>query len=166
MWIIAKYKNKELNLLKKNLTDALNENLFFYTPKIKYQKVISGRFKTSERFILENYLICYHPKFNCKSTLNKLKYTKGLSFFLEGFKNNQLEIENFVNYCKKFKNKEGFISQNFFHHKNFKKGRFTSGPFTDLIFKVISEQGNKLKVLIGDIKTTICKNSNFIYRPI
>ena len=166
MWIVVKYKRNELNLLKKNLTSALKEKILFYNPKIKYQKIISGKIKTCEKFILENYLICYHPKFECSKTLSKLRYTKGLSFFLNGFKSNQNEIENFVVNCKKFENKEGFMSQNFFHHENFHKGKFISGPFTDLIFRVISKQGNKLKVLIGDIKTTIYKNSSIIYRPI
>ena len=47
----------------------------------------------------------------------------------------------------------------------YKSYKFTSGPFTDTIFKIISLNKNKIKVLIGDIKTTINKG-NYLYSSI
>ena len=47
-----------------------------------------------------------------------------------------------------------------------KKGMFLSGPFTNMIFSVIENQKNKIKVLIGKVTTTVTKNSNYLFRPI
>ena len=165
MWIVAKYKSKEFNLLKKRFTEFLGESPNFYIPKIKYQKIIGKKLKTFEKFVLEGYLICYHSKFKDSKTLFKLRYTKGLSYFLEGFKQNQKEISFFVDKCKKFEDEDGYLSQGFFDDFNITKGRFVSGPFTNMIFDIISRQGNKLRVKIGNLKTTIYKNSRNLYRP-
>ena len=46
------------------------------------------------------------------------------------------------------------------------KGRFISGPFSNLVFDILEKQNNKLKILIGNIVTTISDNKNYIYRPV
>jgi len=166
MWIIAKYKQNEFNILKDAFIKTLGDNLDFYIPKIKYQKIINNKIRTFEKSILEDYLICYHPKFESLQTLNKLKYTRGLNFFLNGFKQNQNQIFNFVKHCKKYENKEGFITKEFFDEINSKKGKFITGPFAEIMFQVLSRQKNSLKILIGNIKTTISKNTLYLYRPI
>ena len=152
--------------MKKRFTEFLGESPNFYIPKIKYQKIIGKKLKTFEKFVLEGYLICYHSKFNDSKTLFKLRHTKGLSYFLEGFKENQKEISLFVELCKKNEDKNGYLSQSFFENSNSKKGKFISGPFTNMVFDIISRQKNKLKILIGNIKTTIYTNSGNLYRPI
>ena len=166
MWIVAKYNVKEFNLVKKKFKEVLGYSPNFYIPKIRYQKIIGNKIKFFDKFILEGYLICHHSKFNDRKTLFKLKHAKGLSYFLEGFKNNQQEIDNFVNYCKKFENKEGYITQNFFSDENTKRAKFIEGPFTNKVFDIISRNKNKLKILIGNITTTINKNSCYLYRPV
>lgn len=166
MWIVAKYKSKEFNLLKETFTEFLGESPSFYIPKIKYQKIIGKKFMMLEKLVLEGYLICYHSKFKDSKTLLKLKYTRGLSYFLDGLKQNQKEISYFVDRCKKFEDKEGYLSQDFFDDINIKRGKFISSPFTNLVFDIISRQGNKLRILIGNLKTTIYKNSSNLYRPI
>ena len=42
MWIIAKYKQNEFNILKDAFIKTLGDNLDFYIPKIKYQKIINN----------------------------------------------------------------------------------------------------------------------------
>ena len=64
-------------------------------------------------------MICYHPKFNDDSIINKLKYCKGLSYFLNGFQKNQKEIIQFINHCKKHETTEGYIKQDFFDYNNY-----------------------------------------------
>ena len=86
--------------------------------------------------------------------------------FLEGFRNNQEEILNFVNRCKNFEDEDGFIKQDFFNNNNFTRAKFVSGPFTNLVFDILSKQSDKIEILIGKYKTTISKDSNFLYRPI
>jgi len=166
MWAVIKYKSKEFNILKNNFTKILGETPKFYCPKIKYQKYIRRQLKTCEKLILENYIICYHPKFSDSSAINKLKYSKGLSYFLNGFQKNQKEIIWFINHCKKYENAEGYLKQDFFNYDNFKKCKFLSGPFTNMIFEIISNQSKKLKISIGGLTTIIDKKSNYFYRPV
>ena len=46
------------------------------------------------------------------------------------------------------------------------KGKFITGPFTNIMFEIIERQKNKLKILIGNIVTTISDNKNYLYRPV
>ena len=136
MWAVIKYKSKEFNSLKNNFTKVLGETPKFYSPKIRYQKYIKKHLKNCEKFILENYLICYHPKFSDNSVINQLKYCKGLSYFLKGFQKNQKEIIQFIEHCKKYETSEGYLKQDFFDYNNLKKARFISGPFANMIFVI------------------------------
>ena len=52
MWIVCKYKSKELSTLKKNLCDKLNDEIKFYYPKIKYQKTFKKKLKYYEKMKL------------------------------------------------------------------------------------------------------------------
>ena len=166
MWAVVKYKSHELNILKDDFTKILGELPKFYCPKIKYQKYIKQKLKTCEKFILENYLICYHPKFSDISVINQLKYCKGLCYFLNGFQKNQKDIIQFINHCNKHESSDGYLKQDFFEFNNFKRAKFISGPFTNMIFEIISNQKTELKILIDGLRTTISKKSNYLYRPI
>ena len=46
----------------------------------------------------------------------------------------------------------------FFDNLKTKYAEFLSGPFTNMIFEIISEQKNKLKILIGNSTATIEKS--------
>lgn len=166
MWIVVNYKTKEINILKKNLKKKLGNAPDYFIPKIEYQKSIGNKFKTFQKNLLEGYLICFDKKFRQRNIINDLKFMKGLNYLLNGYENNQDEILSFVKKCKKFQNREGYLTQEFFEESNFNKGKFVSGPFTNLIFDVLSKNSKKTEILIGKYKTTISKNSNFLYRPI
>ena len=43
--------------------------------------------------------------------------------------------------------------------------KFSSGPFTDKIFKIIELQKNKIDILMGNIKTKI-KKKEFLFTPL
>ena len=75
MWIVAKYKTKELELFKKNLTLKIGQNIKFYLPKIKYQKIVNNCKIIYGKTILENYIICFHPRFSDKQFLKQLNVT-------------------------------------------------------------------------------------------
>ena len=47
-----------------------------------------------------------------------------------------------------------------------KEGIFLNGPFTNMIFNVIENQKDKLKVLIGKVTTTIKKNSKYLSKKL
>ena len=163
MWIILKVKNKEFSILKESFLKALGKDVKFYLPKIRIQKFQKNKVKNYETQILGDYLFCHHEKLNSLSFLQTLKGTRGLKYFLENSIYNQNQIKSFINNCKE-NEKEGFISQNFFSKIINKKAIFISGPFTNMIFKIVSEQKNKLKIIIGDLKTTIDKNAGYLYQ--
>jgi len=166
MWIVAKYRSKELNNLKKNLVKTVGDRIDFYIPKIKCHKYVNNKLKTLEKLILGNYLIFYHNKFCDDSVLVKLKYIKGLEYVLKNFKHNQNEIKSFIDHCKSFEDENGYLTQDFFEDFSMKKGKFISGPFTNMVFSIISNQKTKIKILIGNITTTISKKSGYLYRAV
>ena len=166
MWIVIKYKRNEFNFLKQDFKKTLGDLPLFFRPKIKYKKIIRSKFKFIERDILGEYLICYHEKFNKSNIVNELKFSKGLEYFLDGYNQNQKNILKFIQYCKSFENKNGCLTQSFFKILITKKAKFVSGPFTNMVFEIIEKQKNKLKILVGNIVTTIPNKTNYLYRPI
>ena len=91
------------------------------------------------------------------------RYTKGLKYFLNGCKNSQKEIVDFINFCKKNQNHRGHLTQSFFQHINLKKAQFINGPLANIVFEIVSNQKKYLNVILGKRKIKIEKNLNFIY---
>tara|TARA_B100001123_G_C15113947_1_gene948581 strand:- start:310 stop:810 length:501 start_codon:yes stop_codon:yes gene_type:complete len=166
MWIVLKYKRNEFNFLKEGLIKVLGKLPVIFRPKIKFQKLIKNKIKFIENDILEDYLLCYDEKFSKNNILNYIKNLKGLKYVLNNSKNSQKEITDFIEYCKNNQSDDGYIKQSFFNFDQIEKGIFLSGPFTNMFFNVIHKQRNNLKILIGNMTTTIKKNSNYLYRPI
>ena len=89
MWIVAKVRTKDLNIFKKNLAEKIGSDIKFYQPKIEYYKNFGDKVKRFEKFILENYIFCYHAKFKKSNSINEVKFLRGLEYFLEGYNQNQ-----------------------------------------------------------------------------
>ena len=166
MWIVAKVKFREINIFKKDLTDKVGGKVNFYFPTVECQQVTKNKRKIYKKQILENYIFCYHEKFKKSNYVNKIKFLRGLEYFLEGYNQNQSQISKFIEYCKSFENEEGYLTQSFFKTLVIKRAKFVSGPFTNIIFEILEKQKNKLKILLGDIVTTIPNTTNYLYRPI
>jgi len=166
MWVVAKIKIKNLNTFKKNLVEKIGNDTQFYYPKIEYHKYYGDKVKRFEKFILENYIFCYNEKFEKSSSINGIKFIKGLEYFLEGYNQNQNNIIKFIEYCKTFENEKGYLVQSFFKEIIGKKAIFISGPFANMIFEILEKQKNKLKILVGNIVTTIPNKANYLYRPV
>ena len=166
MWLVAKIKKKELHLFKQELTKKFGSEIKFYNPKIQYQKSIKNKIKRIEKFILENYIFCYHEKLDQTKVMGKVRFLKGLEYFLQGHYQNQKEILKFINHCKTFENKNGYLSQAFFKTMITGKAQFVTGPFTNMVFEILEKQKNKLTILVGNIVTTIPNKANYLYRPI
>ena len=166
MWVVLKYKRNEFNFLQEGLVGILGNLPTIFRPKFKFQKLVKNKIQFIENYILEDYLLCYHEKFAKNSILTHLKNLKGLKYILNNSKNSQKEIIGFIDYCKRHQDLDGYIKQSFFEFSNMEKGIFLSGPFTNIIFNVIGKQKDKLKILIGEITTTITKNSDYLYRRV
>ena len=166
MWTVAKIKIKNLNTFKKELAEKVGNDIRFYYPKIEYFKYFGNKVKRFEKYMLENYIFCYHPKFKKTSFVNEVKFLKGLEYFLEGYNQNQNHIIKFIEYCKAFENEKGYLTQSFFKTIVTKKAKFLSGPFANMIFEILEKQKNKLKILIGNFVTTIPNKAGYLYRPV
>ena len=166
MWVVAKIKIKNLNNFKKDLSEKIGNDIKFYHPKIEYHKYFGNTVKRFEKFILENYIFCYHEKFKKSSSVNEVKFLKGLEYFLEGYIQNQNDIIKFIEHCRTFENEKGYLTQFFFKTIITKKAKFISGPFTNMVFEILERQKNKLKILVGNVVTTISYKTNYLYRPI
>lgn len=150
--------------LKKKIGPEIN----FYVPKIRLQYIKKNRILNKSKFMLNDYMFCFHEKFNNNNYLQILNYVKGLKSFLPNFKETQKDIKNFIFACKGNEDKNGFITQNFFYNlENFKDKnyKFQSGPFTNLIFKIINVEKNFLNILIGKYKTTV-KNNKYLFETV
>ena len=115
---------------------------------------------------MENYIFCYHVNFNSSTFTNKLKFVRGLEYFLNGYYLNQDEIVGFIKYCKCSENNQGYLTQAFFKNIIKKKAKFISGPFTNMMFEILEKQKSKLKIIVGNIVTTISDNTNYLYRSV
>ena len=166
MWVVAKIKIKELNIFKKKLTEKFGKEVKFYYPKIEYYQWSRNKLKKFEKFILENYIFCNHPKFNDTNSINDMKFLKGLEYLLKGHAINQNNIIKFIECCKTFENDKGYLTQSFFKTIIRKKAKFISGPFANMIFEILERKKNKLEILVGNIVTTIPNKANYLYRPV
>ena len=166
MWVVAKIKIKNLNAFKKDLVKKVGNDIEFYHPKIEYHRYFGDKIKRFEKLILENYIFCYHERFQKSSFVNQVKFLKGLEYFLHGYNLNQNNIIKFIKYCKSFENEKGYLTQSFFKAIISKKAQFISGPFTNMIFEILEKQKNKLKILVSNIVMTIPNSTNYLYRPI
>ena len=165
MWVILKFKKKNLALLKKDFLKYLGEDVKFYTPKLKLQKNIKNKLQSKESLLLDDYLLCFHKSFENKNVITFLKYCKGLKYFLNNFSEAQEEIKKFINKCKSNEDENGFIKQCFFEFKENGVFQFLTGPFINKGFEIISKQNTTIKILIGKLTATVSKE-NYLFRPV
>ena len=165
MWAIIKFNKNNLSSLKKEFKKKLGEDLKVYAPKLSVERFIKNKLTKKEFNLLGDYIFFFHKEFKNQNVINTLKFTKGLKCFLGGFAQSQDQIETFIKRCKDCENKEGYLTQNFFEIQRNLNYKFTSGPFAEMIFKIIDLQKNKINILLGNIKTTI-KKEEFLFTPL
>ena len=165
MWLVVKFDKKKLEFLKKDFKRKFNEELNFYIPKILVQKYQKNTLVNKEHNLLDDYLFCYHEIFKKTDSLNKFKFLRGLKYYLNGFNHSQEDIKKFIGECKKLENKKGYLSQNIFDLKINSNYKFSSGPFCEMIFKIIDLQKDRINILMGNLKTTI-KKKEFLFNPV
>ena len=85
MWTVIKFDKHQLNSLKKDFSKKLNGKFTFYNPKILIQKYKKNKLINNEVSLLGDYILCFHEDFKNPITLQKLKFCRGLKYFLNGF---------------------------------------------------------------------------------
>ena len=168
MWLVVKYKPKELEILKQSFSKIIGNMPEFYIPKIKQAYYINNKLKILKKNILSNYIICKHDKFKNLKFLNALNNSRGLIYLLKHYDSNQKNLENFVKLCKSHEDSSGFLRQTFFEITKKTKAKFISGPLTQMIFDIIKDEGNKLKILLNNNVNVIIpkESSNLLYSSI
>ena len=164
MWTVIKFDRKEFEFLKKDFEKFLGKDIKIYVPKLFFQRYKKNRIVIKEFNLLGDYLFCFHDKFKNPQIINSLKFTRGLKYFLNGFTDSQEEINKFIKKCKDSEDRNGYLTQNFFDLCVNSSYEFTSGPFTEKIFRIIDLQKNKINILLGNIKTTI-NRKRFLFNP-
>ena len=165
MWTVFKFEKKEFHLLKEDLKKKIGPDYIIYRHKVVIHKYKNNKLVHKEVDILGDYLFCYHKNFKKKSTIEHLKFSRGLKYLLDGFIEFQSDLKKFIERCKNLENERGIITQNLFELNINSKFKFNSGPFIDKIFKIVNFEKNKINILIGDIKTTINKKE-FLFNPL
>ena len=124
---------------------------------MKLKRFKKNKLKNYEFDILGDYIFCFHKNFE-KNNIYDFNFCRGLKYFLNGYKQYQKDIKKFIKKCKKYENEEGYVSKTFFDLNINSYYKFSSGPFTDQIFKIVEIQKNKINILLGKVKTTINKD--------
>ena len=166
MWLVLRHKKGELKILQEEIKKKIGNLPELFCPKIKISKVINNKTKEFSNNFLSDYVFFYDKKFINKDIINSLKNSRGLKTLLSNYSNYQKDVEKFITLCKSNSDKDGCIKSSYFDSLNFKKGIFLNGPFGQIIFDVLENKKNFLKVIINKKITTISKNTNFIYRPV
>lgn len=164
MWVLAKYKSSEFNLMRENLKKEFGDNINVYRPLLKIKSFYKNKITAKQKTLLGDYIFISHEKFKDNFFLNKINYIRGIKFCFKNSIYTQKDILNFIEKCKQ-NTTEGFVSQSFFEIIQ-KKNIFISGPFSNLIFEILEERKNSLKVMIGNFKTNIKKNAEYLFKPI
>ena len=159
MWTIIKFDKKKISFLKKDLEKKLGSKCKFYLPKIQFTRFKNNKLIKKEFNILGDYIFCFNNKLNNKEFLQIINFSRGVKKVLTGFMQSQTEIIKFIEKCQISENSEGYISEEFYELKINKKYKFFSGPFADSIFKILELQKYRIKILMGDLKTTLEKKS-------
>ena len=166
MWIVLIYKKRELNSLTNELKKMIGKDIKFFNPKIRYQKNLKTKLRTVETNLLNDYILCFHESFKDKISINKFKYSRGLIEILDGWYSDQINLKKFIDLCKKCQDKSGFLTQNFFNLIEIKEAKFISGPFTDMLFYIVSKTKKHLKISIQNKIAIIDNDAGYLYQAV
>jgi len=163
MWIIAKYKKKELNIFTQELKKKIEGKFEIYQPKILVRNI---KKKYTTRSILGNYIFLWNKNFKDKNLLNCFKFSKGLEYLISNAQYDQNQIKNFINNCKNYENECGFLKPDFFKSIVKEKAKFVTAPFANKVFSILEKRENLLYILMDGVKLTLSNKSKYIYQPL
>lgn len=165
MWVVIKLEKGGINILKKEIRKKLGDNFQVYYPQLIVQNFQRNKLIKKSINLLGDYSFCYHSKLSDEINIRQLKFTRGVKYLLNGFKESQKEINDFIKNLKSLENKNGHITHSIYKTEVNKAYKFSSGPFTQKIFKIINLNKEKIDVLIGNLKTRI-NRKEFLFKPV
>ena len=162
MWLVAKIKNNNYEIFKNEIL-KIEKNVEFYEPKYKISFVTKKKTKILKKNLFNTYIFCKISNYN-QFSLNKIKFCKGLKYYLSGYELYQKSIIQFIDYCKSFEDENKFITNAFFKNLVSEKGKFFSGPLRNIIFEKKKKKKNKVIVTFGKFIATV-RDNKAIYAP-
>ena len=144
MWTVIKFDQKKIELMKRDISKKIKGATEFYTPKMLIQYYYKNKLVNKEVNLLGDYLFCFNINFRNQNYREAIKFSRGLKCLLEGQGFLSDDIKKFVEMCKNFENKKGYVNFSFLNLIKNNKYRFTSGPFVNKIFEIINFQKIKL----------------------
>ena len=165
MWTVIKFEKKKINIFKEDLKKKFGGNFQIYCPQLIVQNYQNNKLKEKSINLLGDYLFCFHSKYCNDNNIELLKFTRGVKYLINGFKESQVEIDNFIKNLKSLENEKGHLTHSVYQIEINKIYKFTSGPFTQKIFKIINLNKDKIDVLIDNIKTRI-NRKKFLFKPV
>ena len=165
MWIVAKLNYNQEFIFKNSLREKISD-VKFYIPKIKIALKKKNKILYKEKSLVDNYIFCYSKKFLDKNLIQIISNTRGLNYFLGCEKLYQKEINDFIIHCKYYEDEKGFIKSDFIDISLNKLYKFTSGPFINLVFKLIDKNKREIEVLVGNKNIFLKKDLNYSYQLI
>tara|TARA_Y200000002_G_scaffold274872_1_gene229156 strand:+ start:984 stop:1481 length:498 start_codon:yes stop_codon:yes gene_type:complete len=165
MWTVIKFDQKYIELMKKDISKKIDGITEYYSPKMLVQYYSKNKLISKEINLLGDYLFCFNKNFKNKNSRGAIKFSRGMKYILDGQGFLDNDIRKFIETCRNFENKKGYVNLSFLSLIKNNKYKFTSGPFANKIFEVINLQKSKIEILIGKFKTTL-KREEFSFRPI
>jgi len=165
MWAVVKFDKKKFSLIKSQMQQKYKGNFEVYCPKINFESFHKNKLIKKNYNLLGDYMFCFCDGLQRAKGINQIKYLNGVKILLDGFAASQKDIIEFIKKCKNMENNEGIISSNLFDIEKNKLYKFSTGPFTQKIFKIIEFQKNKIEIIMGNIKTSINKK-DFVFNPL
>ena len=161
MWIVAKIKNNQECIFNDELSKKFKDKFSIYYPRLLIEE---NNKKAKIKNILGNYI--FFNYYDIDSSIIKLnfRFIKGLQYFIFGNSRDSAQINDFIKFCKKSENQEGFISNSFFFEIIKSKAKVISGPLKNIILNIVNIDKKKIIASKGNIKISINKKSgNYCY---
>jgi hypothetical protein len=149
MWGIAKYKAFEFQLFEESMKTELKDCEIFRPLFRKDSKKIP---------LLGSYCFIHHPSFADESLITRLKFKKGVNYFLNNYAWQQKPITDFIHYLQSHMTRDGILDSKFFFQYLCKQGVFLEGPLKSLIFNVLEDYKKTLKISVEGMSTPIIIN--------
>ena len=80
MWVLAKYKSSEFNLMRENLKKEFGDKISVYRPLLKIKSFYKNKITAKQKTLLGDYIFISHEKFKENFFLNKINYIRGIKF--------------------------------------------------------------------------------------
>ncbi len=155
MWTIIKIDLKRFNIFKDDLSIKIGHDIKFFVPTYLIEKNKNRKVVQIKKNLFDDYIFCYSEKFKVKGYLERLKYLKGLKYFLRCNRYDQKNIQEIINRCKKYENEFGYIDQKYFYDYLNEKIEIFQGPLRNMVFNILEKNEKNISFLFGNFKAKI-----------